>query len=139
MDRRLNGRYQHVGDPEFDAYLSTELALAWTVAAERGARVVVLTAPYTRRAERPEGGLWDEDTPQRTDAWNRLLTAAVNTHPARPVVLDLRSVVCPDGRYTSTVDGLRVRSDGLHFTPEGVREVIAPWLLPRLLTLAGVA
>jgi peptidoglycan/LPS O-acetylase OafA/YrhL len=139
MDRRLGGRYQHVGDPDFDAYLTTELDIAWTVAAERGARVVMLTAPYTRRAERPDGGVWDEDTPQRVDAWNRLLATAAATHPARPVVLDLRSVVCPDGHYTSTVDGLRVRSDGLHFTPEGVREVIAPWLLPRLRTLAGAA
>jgi hypothetical protein len=137
MDRRLNGRYQHVGDADFDAYLTTELDLAWTIAAERGARVVVLTAPYTRRAERPDGGLWDEDTPQRTDAWNRLLATAAAAHPARPAILNLNSVVCPGGRYTSTVDGLRVRSDGLHFTPDGVRKVIAPWLLPQLLTLAG--
>jgi hypothetical protein len=30
-----------------------------------------------------------------------------------------------------------VRSDGLHFTPEGVRRVIAPWLLPQLIRLAS--
>jgi hypothetical protein len=29
-----------------------------------------------------------------------------------------------------------VRADGLHFTPAGVRGVIAPWLLPRLWSLA---
>jgi hypothetical protein len=55
-----------------------------------------------------------------------------------PAVLDLASVVCPDGRYTSTVNGVRVRSDGLHFTPQGVRQIIAPWLQPQLATLAGV-
>jgi peptidoglycan/LPS O-acetylase OafA/YrhL len=139
MDRRLNGRYQHVGDPEFDAYLASELTLAWTIAAERGAHVAVLTAPYTRRAERPDGGLWDEDTPQRVDAWNRLLVNAAADHPTRPAVLDLLPVVCPDGRYTSTVDGLRVRSDGLHFTHQGVARIVAPWLMPQLLTLAGAA
>lgn len=31
---------------------------------------------------------------------------------------------------------MRVRSDGLHFTPEGVQEWIAPWLLPQLYRIA---
>ncbi|MEV4349497.1 hypothetical protein AB0J83_33980 [Actinoplanes sp. NPDC049596] len=34
------------------------------------------------------------------------------------------------------VDGLRVRSDGLHYTPSGVQQVIAPWLLPKLAAIA---
>src|ERR687884_170367 len=38
MDRRLNGRYQHVGDPEFDAYLTGELRLAWDILTARGPR-----------------------------------------------------------------------------------------------------
>jgi hypothetical protein len=137
MDRRLSGRYQHVGDPEFDQYLTGELNLAWSISAQQGARVVVLTAPYTHRAERPDGSLWDEDTPQRTQAWNRLITTAAAAHASHPTVLDLLAVVCPDGHYSATVGGLRVRSDGLHFTPQGVRQVIAPWLLPQLVTLTG--
>jgi hypothetical protein len=28
--------------------------------------------------------------------------------------------------------GVQVRSDGLHLTPSGVQQWIAPWLLPRL-------
>jgi hypothetical protein len=43
--------------------------------------------------------VWDEDTPQRTDAWNRLLATAATAHSARPANLDLRSVVCPEGRW----------------------------------------
>ena len=79
MDRKLDGRYQHVGEPEFDAYLAVELGLAIEIAGARGAHVVLLTAPYTRRAERPDGGLWPEDDPARVDAWNRLL----RTRPRR--------------------------------------------------------
>ena len=136
MDRRLGGRYQHVGEPEYDAYLAGELALAITIAAGQGARVTLLTAPYTRREVRPDGGLFPEDTPERVDAWNRLLTAVAAGHPAHPVVLDLRQVVCPQGRFTWNVGNVRVRSDGLHFTPQGVQQVIAPWLAPHLLQLA---
>jgi hypothetical protein len=135
MERRLNGRYQHVGQPEFDAYLAGELELALSIVGSRGARVALLTAPYTRRAERPDGGLWGEDEPQRVNAWNALLATVAARHPTAPAILDLNKVVCPDGRYTASVGGTRVRSDGLHFTPEGVRTVIAPWLLPQMLPL----
>jgi len=131
MDRRLNGRYQHVGDPEFDDYLRGELRLAMSIATSAGARLAVLTSPYTRRLERPDGGLWPEDTPGRLDAWNALVASVAAAVPGH-VTLDLQGVVCPDRAFTWSVGGVRVRSDGLHFTPEGVRRVIAPWLLPEL-------
>jgi hypothetical protein len=136
MDRRLDGVYQHVGEPRYDAYLTGQLATAIAVAGSRGARVVLLTAPYTHRAEQPDGSLYPEDQPQRVDAWNALLHAAEVRDPARVSVLDLNHLVCPDGRFTWTVGGLQVRSDGLHFTPEGDQQIIAPWLLPRLAALA---
>ncbi|MGC1214902.1 MAG: SGNH/GDSL hydrolase family protein, partial [Micromonospora sp.] len=134
MDRKLDGRWQHVGDPAFDQYLTGELDKAIDIAADRGAHVTLLTAPYTRRAERPDGGLWPEDDAQRVDGWNRLLRAAADRHGA--TVLDLNRRVCPDGRFTWEAGGVRVRSDGLHFTPEGVQQWIAPWLLPQLYRLA---
>jgi hypothetical protein len=136
MDRRYQGRYQHVGDPAYDDYLAGQLETAIRIAGSRGAAVALLTATYTHRAERPDGSLYDEDRPERVDAWNRLLRRVADRHPARLTVLDLKSVACPDGRFTWRVDGVRIRSDGLHFTPAGVQRVIAPWLLPRLARLA---
>ena len=44
--------------------------------------------------------------------------------------------VCPDGKFTWEIGDLQIRSDGLHFTPEGVQEWIAPWLVPQLANLA---
>ncbi|MGW4463839.1 DUF459 domain-containing protein [Micromonospora sp. NPDC004704] len=136
MDRRLGGTYQHVGQPAFDSYLSQELDLALSVVTARNAHVVLLTAPYTRRAERPDGGLWPEDEPARVDAWNRLQRAAAAKRPDRVTVVDLNWRVCPDGRFTWQVGNTRIRSDGLHFTPEGVRSWIDPWLAPQLAKLA---
>jgi hypothetical protein len=134
MDRKLDGRYQHVGQPDYDAYLRKELDVAIDIVTERGALPVILTAPYTRRAERPDGGLWPEDQPQRVDAWNALLREAAERHAA--VVIDLNRRVCPDGEFGWRAGGVRIRSDGLHFTPIGVRRHIAPWLLPQLARLA---
>jgi hypothetical protein len=148
MERRINGRYQHLGDPDYDAYVTGELKLAIGIASARGARVALLTAPYTHRAERPDGGLYPEDTPERVDAWNRLLGRVAagyagtsagtssGTDAARLTVLDLNRVICPGGSFTWSIGGLRVRSDGLHFTPPAVQQIIAPWLLPRLGELA---
>ncbi|MEV4759694.1 acyltransferase family protein [Micromonospora sp. NPDC049559] len=136
MDRRLDGTYRHVGEPAYDAYLNRELGLAISLASARGAHVVLLTAPYTRRAERPDGGLWPEDDPPRVDAWNRLLRAAGAARPGRVSVVDLNRRTCPDGRFTWTAGNVRLRSDGLHFTPEGVRQWIAPWLNPQLAKLS---
>ncbi|MFC3383609.1 acyltransferase family protein [Couchioplanes azureus] len=134
MDRKLDGRYRHVGQPDYDAYLRGELDLAIRTVTSRGAVPVLLTAPYTRRAERPDGGLWPEDQPQRVDAWNALLKDAARRHGA--AVLDLNRRVCPDGEFTWRAGGVRVRGDGLHFTPDGVRRHIAPWLLPHLARIA---
>jgi peptidoglycan/LPS O-acetylase OafA/YrhL len=135
MDRRLDGEWRHVGEPEYDAYLMAELDLAVTIAGSRGARVVLLTAPYTRRSERPDGSLYDEDKPERVDAWNHLLWRMANSR-RNVAVIDLNRHVCPDGEFTWTVDGVQVRSDGLHFTEFGVQQIIAPWLLPQLASIA---
>ncbi|WP_345629207.1 acyltransferase family protein [Rugosimonospora acidiphila] len=137
MDAKLGGKYTHVGKPDFDAYLTGQLDRAVTIAGSRGARVVLLTAAYTHRAERPDGGLYDEDQPSRVDAWNRDLRAETARHPDNTMVLDLNRLVCPSGTYIDSVNGLQVRSDGLHFTPEGVRQLIAPWLIPQLTAIAS--
>ncbi|MBO0870228.1 MAG: hypothetical protein J2P15_16850, partial [Micromonosporaceae bacterium] len=137
MDRKLDGVYQHVGQAPFDAYLSGQLDRAVRIAAGRGALVVLLTAPYTHRAEAPSGGLYPEDQPSRVDAWNALVRKVAAAHPGNAMVLDLNRLVCPGGQFAWRVDGMRVRSDGLHFTPVGVQRLIAPWLLPRLATIAA--
>jgi len=136
MDRRLGGRWTNVGQPDYDAYLGGQLRAALDAVSGHGARPVLLTAPYTHRAERPDGGLWPEDDPARVNAWNRLLSSVASTHPSHPAVLDLNRLLCPAGAFTWTVAGVRVRSDGLHLTPEGVREVVAPWLSAQLASLA---
>jgi hypothetical protein len=136
LDRNMNGRFLHVGDPDFDAYITGELKLAISIASAKGARVALMTAPYTHPEERPDGTLYSEDNPERVEAWNHLLSREVATNPAHPTILDLKQVICPAGEFTWSVGDVRVRSDGLHLTPEGVQQVIAPWLLPRLHQLA---
>jgi hypothetical protein len=136
MDRKLNGVYQHVGEPQYDAYLMTQLDRAVSIVGSRGAAVVLMTAAYTHRAEKPDGSLYPEDTPARVDAWNKLIYAEAAKNPTKVTVLNITPIVCPNGKFTWDIGKLRIRSDGLHYTPAGVQQIIAPWLLPKLAAIA---
>ena len=132
MDRVLDGRWTHIGDPEFDAHLRSELDLAIRVAGARGAHVLLATEPYNRRGEKLDGSLYPEDEPKRVTAWNQLLRSVASSHP-NVKVIEFGERVSPGGRFSWTAGGYQVRSDGLHLTPSGVQGWIAPWLLPQLV------
>ncbi len=130
VDRFYQGQWQHVGDPAYDRYLTAQLGKAITLLGSTGARVVVATEPYNRGGERPDGSLYPEDNPIRVTVWNRLLRAVVAAHPGTQV-LDFNRKLCPNGTFTWTVDGVQVRSDGIHLTQQGV-QWLAPWLVREL-------
>lgn len=56
-------------------------------------------------------------------------------HPGTVTLLDLGHRMGPEGRYTDTVAGVKLRYDGVHVTGAGARW-LAPWLLPQLRWLA---
>jgi peptidoglycan/LPS O-acetylase OafA/YrhL len=134
MDRVLDGRWTHVGDPAFDAHLRSELELAIRLAGAGGAHVLLATEPYNRRWEQLDGSLYPEDEPERVTAWNHLLRDVARDHPDVGVV-ELGARISPEGRFSWTAGGHQVRSDGLHLTPSGVQGWIAPWLLPQLVAV----
>ncbi|WP_110318724.1 acyltransferase family protein [Mycolicibacterium moriokaense] len=130
VDRVNEGNWTHIGDDAYDAYLRGELQRALDVLTSTGARVVVTTEPYNRRGERPDGSLYPEDQPKRADRWNALLRSVIGKRPDVSV-LDLNEKLCPDGYYTNKVDGIKMRMDGVHPTPEAVKW-LTPWLADAL-------
>jgi hypothetical protein len=67
----------------------------------------------------------------RVDQFNVLVRAAVARHPGTALVdLGARTSTTA-GRYTASVAGIRLRYDGVHFTPSGGRW-LWPWLQPQL-------
>ena len=126
VDRVNEGQWTHIGDPTFDGYLNGELQRALNILGSTGVRVVVATVPYSRGGEKPDGRLYPEDQPDRVNLWNTMLRNTVAQRP-KAQILDLNKKLCPDGVYTVKVDGIKVRSDGVHLTPEGVKW-LTPWL-----------
>jgi peptidoglycan/LPS O-acetylase OafA/YrhL len=130
VDRMSEGRWTDIGDPAYAGYLRGELNHALDTLGSTGARIVVTTEPYNRRGEKPDGSLYPEDQPDRADDWNTLLRSVVAKRP-NVSVLDLNNKLCPDGEYTTKVDGIKMRIDGVHPTPEAVKW-LTPWLADAL-------
>ncbi|MBU9763496.1 acyltransferase [Mycobacterium sp. TNTM28] len=130
VDRTWRGRWTHIGNDAYDAYLEGELKRALDILSSTGARVVATTALYNRRGERPDGTLYPEDQPGRVQAWNSMLRKAAARRP-NVSVLDFNAKLNPSGKYTAKINGVRLRSDGVHPTSEAVKW-LTPWLLDSL-------
>ncbi|WP_229481627.1 acyltransferase family protein [Mycolicibacterium mageritense] len=137
VDRMHDGNWTHIGDDAYDTYLQGELQRALDILSSTGAKVVVTTAPYNRRGERADGSLYPEDQPARVQEWNSLLRKVAAKRP-NVSVLDFNAKLNPGGSYTAKVDGIRMRSDGVHPTAEAVKW-LTPWLLDSLSSPASPA
>ena len=138
-DRVFHGRWTHIGDPEYDAFLSAQLDRAIDVLATGGRKVILLTEPYFNGHE------WDnktgpgpEDQPSRIDAWNVLVNDAAARHPDVVRVYDLNKLLCPHGVYQVWDDTGTIRlrtADGIHTYAFGTTvDYLAKWLLPSART-----
>ncbi|WP_319430436.1 acyltransferase family protein [Mycobacterium sp. RTGN5] len=127
VDRKWNGNWAHIGQPDYDRYLASELHHALDILSSTGALVVVTTEPYNRHGEQTNGSLYPEDQPSRVDQWNTLLRKVVGDHK-NVTVLDLNKKLAPNGGYTNKINGVQVRIDGVHPTPNAVKWM-TPWLL----------
>ena len=63
------------------------------------------------------------------DVWRRWAA----DHPD-VTLLDLDAHACPGGKYAATIDGVTMRTDGVHFTLPGAR-LLWKWLGPAVLDI----
>jgi peptidoglycan/LPS O-acetylase OafA/YrhL len=137
LDHQVGGRVLRTGTPEYERYLTGELQLADDLVAPSSRRVAILNVPCYHQ---PDTGLdrslaETRDDPSRGEWLNQVLGRFVAAHSDHMVLLDLKGLLCPGGRYVDRIDGVRVRYDGVHFTKAGAR-VVWQWLGPRLRSLA---
>ena len=136
VDRVVQGRMQHLGDPAFDAYEADQLEHAVAVLTSGGANVALFTSPYFRTGEQPDGNPWPQDDPARVDQLNRIIAEVARRHPGRVAVIPLHQFLDPDGHFTWTLDGQVARQgDGVH-TTLAAGTYLAPRVLPLLADLA---
>jgi hypothetical protein len=135
VDRWYQGRWQHLGDPAFDAYETAQLERAVDILGSGGAKVALFTAPYFHTGEQPDGSPWPQDDPARIDRLNSIIDTVAAGHPGEVRVVPLHAVLDPGGRFTWTIAGQVVRQgDGVH-TTVAAGPLLARSLLPELATL----
>jgi len=135
FDKIVDGKVLKVGTPEWRDYILSELELGFSIAGARGKPVVFLNVPCFRRTPAVGGPPNPERIdPSRVDAVNDALDEFAAAHEQQVHVLDLKSFLCPGGRYADQIDGVKVRRDGVHFTEEG-GALVWQWLAPQLTPL----
>ncbi len=118
MDRLIDGRWLHIGEPAFDADLKRSLEQAVAVGTSTGALMVLMTAPCFDSGEQPNGQPWPEDTAGRLAAYNQLVRQVAAEHPSTVQVDDFGGLLCPGGTYTTSFNGVQIRDgDGVHIVP----------------------
>jgi peptidoglycan/LPS O-acetylase OafA/YrhL len=134
-DRMYQGRWQHLGDPAFDAYETAQLEKAVTILSSQGARVALFTAPYFHSGDQPNGEPWDQDSPARVNRLNQIVEAVAAQHPGVVSVIPLHQYLDPQGQFTWSIDGNVIRQpDGIH-TTLATGAYLAPLVLPKLAAL----
>jgi peptidoglycan/LPS O-acetylase OafA/YrhL len=136
FDRKIGGRTLRVGTPPMEAELRKALDRARRVLTADGARLAILTTPCFSPSTRELGEFGEaaRADPARVqwlnDVWRRYAADHLDV-----TLLDLDAHACPNGAYTDTIDGVTMRTDGVHFTLPGAR-LLWKWLGPEVLRIA---
>ena len=129
-DHFYDGRWVHVGDPDWDAHLTSELETAVNILSAHGAKVVLFTMPYVDPSqEAADGTPFSENDPARASLFNALLEGVARHRSNVVTLVDLNRMLDPAGQYQAVVDGVTVRTtDGIHISVPG-----GEWLQPQIL------
>ncbi|HEX4490161.1 MAG TPA: acyltransferase family protein [Acidimicrobiia bacterium] len=104
--------------PLFDEVYERDLRREIAQLGRFGAKVVITTSAYSRR----DGAANDPAQDDCENAMRRSVAAATGSQ-----LVDLFSYVCPKGECRSKIDGVTLRSDGLHYEGAGA-DLVARWL-----------
>jgi hypothetical protein len=135
-DRQRDGRWQHVGEPAFDAYLRSEFDLAMHILTSRAGRVAVLEPPCNDRTLANGTGKdrLPPDDRSRLVQLTGLLGQVIQRYPSVTRTLAFDELICPHETFQRTRDGRPLRQpDGIHLEPYA-GDLFARALLPPLLS-----
>jgi len=137
-DLLRNGKVLVSGTKAGDHEILRRMDSALTRVTAGGAKVVMVT----EAAPAPNDAQGTNNTSNKIDdagyaRLNNIQRRFAAQHRDKVVLVDLASRVCPGGPpCPAEVDGIRLRPDGRHFTPEAAA-IEAHWLLPKLVRAAS--
>jgi hypothetical protein len=126
-DYQVAGQWVHPCSPSYDTWFERQVVSGLSQLIAGGARVVVaLPAPS-----------FDLNFSQRTECIRAAELRA--THLVRNAyALDFKRLVCPRGPCMTSIDGITLREDGMHYIGPAA-ELVVRWMAPRLQLISQVA
>jgi uncharacterized membrane protein YidH (DUF202 family) len=115
FDWMMNGAVVHLGQRWFDQYVQSQIDRYVSVLSATGAKVVLLTVPYTNPPPNSDGSPAAAAAPARHRIINSMLYRAASGNP-NVTVVDIDRQLSPHNHYQATIDGQVCRFDGIHFT-----------------------
>ena len=135
-NERVDGRVLQVDTRAWDTHRLAAWQNALDTFAATGARVVVPTLAYTRARSADAARSSSVFNPTVVDHANEDLGVLVARNPGRVKLVDLRTYVCPNGRYQEGLKSIdMLRPDGVHYGTEG-SDLVGRWLAPQLAAAA---
>jgi peptidoglycan/LPS O-acetylase OafA/YrhL len=136
FDWRINGKVVHLGQPEFDRYLQSQINHLVDVLGAGGTKILFLSIPYTHPPDSRDGSPSPAADPQRHERINSMIEAAAARRPKTASVLDLDQIVSPGDHFDANVNGQRCRFDGVHFSAY-CSELVEPRVLGEVRKMLG--
>jgi hypothetical protein len=135
-DRRIDGRWRHLGDPVYDTWIRERLSDLADTLEHQGVAVVWTTALPVRLAPAAgASGDWSDvaaNDPVRTDRLNEIIQDVVRDRRRTTLIdLDAWAQQLPRGGEF----GAEIRAEGRDLTAAGAGQA-ASWLVPQLVDIA---
>jgi peptidoglycan/LPS O-acetylase OafA/YrhL len=134
FDHKIDGKVLRVGTLAYADQLVKQYDRAIAALAGTRTKVALLNVPCFKQAAWVVAGVDlapDHNDPRRQEWVNTVIDRVAARHPGQVSVLDLRSYLCPAGRYADDIGGVKVRPDGVHVGGPGGR-LVWSWLAPQL-------
>lgn len=139
-DLIVNDRTLETGSPEWVAYFLSGLEKQMDVLTSQGAKLVLVTFPYSRPAQYallPDASEREQDDYRRVTELNKRYRQFAEQHPDKVTLVNLNGFASPEGKFTDLViKGVKMREDGRHFTPNS-SYIVADWLAPQIAAAAA--
>ncbi len=131
--------YVH-GTVEHEQELVSVVSDSLRVLTARGGHVALLEVPCYGEPQSTDIAQQDVRTkPAAVTNVNAALMEVARHDPAHVTFLRWADAICPGGQFTPTINGIRVRPDGVHFAnPAGVK-LVTDRLAPKIHALAASA
>jgi hypothetical protein len=138
FDNRFEGHLYRVGTPAYAHRLRDQLLHDVDLFSSRGGLVALPTVPCFDPPDYHVAGVIQDETsrrdPRRVAAVNAVIRSVAAARPDVVRIVDLAGLLCPHGHPRDFIDGVKIRSDGIHFTTGG-EKIVSHWLGPRLEAL----